>query len=158
MTDFVKSLNWFIKPIARSNFAVIDAQIIAHTDGLTSMTTEAPTILETIDRRQFDQVLATVCAGVSARQVGTGGWRLIGPLAPLTPTSVGRFRTERKALEQRVAHSLVRLLGWELSGDDHYRALRRIQLHLNDFKKDLPTPEALLTAQLELEGYRITSD
>ena len=86
------------------------------------------------------------------RQVETGGWRLVGPLAPVTPTSIGRFRTERKALEQQVIHALVRLLGWQLKGDDHFRALQRIQRRLNAFKSDLPAAEDLLLEQLALEG------
>lgn len=111
--------------------------------------------MRTVDRQQFDKVLGIVCAGVTARQVGTGGWRLVGPLAPLTPTSIGRFRTERKALEQQVLHALVRLLGWELEGEDHYRATRRVQRHLNAFKRDLPSTADLLLEQLELEGYKV---
>lgn len=121
------------------------------------MDAEIDTSHSTIERRQFDKVLSTVCAGVSARQVGTGGWRLVGPLAPLTPTSIGRFRTERKALEQQVVHGLVRLLDWELQGEEHFQATRRIQRQLNAIKADLPTAEQLLIQQLELEGYRVAS-
>lgn len=111
----------------------------------------------TIDRCQLDKVLSTVCAGVYARQVGTGGWRLVGPLAPLTPTSIGRFRTERKALEQQVLHALVRLLGWEHQGEEHYQATRRIQRQLNAIKSDLPTAEQVLIEQLALEGCMVSS-
>lgn len=111
-----------------------------------------------IDPHRVERVMAEVRAGVSARQVETGGWRLVGPLAPVTPTSIGRFRTERKALEQQVIHALVRLLGWELKGDDHFRALQRIQRRLNAFKSDLPAAEDLLLEQLALEGCGLQAD
>lgn len=109
----------------------------------------------TVQKDHFYHVLATVCAGVVARQVGTGGWRLVGPLAPITPTSIGRFRTERKALEQQVIHSLVRLMDWELESQDHYRVTQRVQRELNVLKRDLPTAESVLRAQLAIEGVTV---
>lgn len=108
-----------------------------------------------VDRAQVALVVAAVRAGVSARQVDTGGWRLVGPLAPLTPTSIGRFRTERKALEQQVVHAIVRLLGWELHGAEHYQALRRVQRQLNALKCDLPCLEDVLVEQLQVEGCQV---
>ena len=108
-----------------------------------------------IDRAEFDAVITAVVAGVSARQVGTGGWRLIGPLAPVTPTSIGRFRSERKALEQQVIHALARLIGWEFKGEEHYRAIKRIQRRLNLIKANLPTTEAFLIKELAAEGFTV---